>query len=122
MDPLERIPQRRFTPTPVGTMWPSALWELWLPVHPHARGDDAVGASDDELAYGSPPRPWGRWGTREDARRSPRFTPTPVGTIHAPRASPARNTVHPHARGDDQDNPSYAEVIDGSPPRPWGRL
>src|SRR5579885_2884556 len=50
-----------------------------------------------------------------------RFTPTPVGTMVAHPPAARMTAVHPHARGDDAVADDVDGVLDGSPPRPWGR-
>ena len=153
----------RFTPTPVGTTGELLGCRPRPPVHPHARGDHGVVASDPFSAYGSPPRPWGPrtqgnstgqyhwftphargdhqmssgnsppcvgspprpWGPpagMRKRRRTPRFTPTPVGTTAGPSCRHHPLTVHPHARGDHHRASAFARSPVGSPPRPWGPL
>src|SRR3990172_7286095 len=91
----------RFTPTRVGTTTPHPNSRRYIPVHPHARGDDGVHRTPCASKSGSPPRAWGR------PRRIPthvdtsRFTPTRVGTTASTAPHAPRNPVHPHARGDD---------------------
>ena len=109
---------------------PPRLWgQLWLPtpgkaappVHPHACGDNATTvwifreevavhphACGDNLSpnaswphsHGSPPRLWGQRCAMFLARKSTRFTPTPVGTTLLRGALVVGFTVHPHACGD----------------------
>ena len=70
----------RFTPTRVGTTRCSLREGELAPVHPHARGDDALTHASMRSGFGSPPRAWGRLteGLRYVERL--RFTPTRVGT------------------------------------------
>src|SRR5579884_547293 len=91
------------------------------PVHPHARGDDTTHPARASVASGSPPRPWGRSPQVLAPLRGDRFTPTPVGTMAMAPAGHAAAAVHPHARGDDDVGGQTLRVLDGSPPRPWGR-
>src|SRR3990170_2436027 len=50
-----------------------------------------------------------------------RFTPTGVGKTK-PRVGCNRDwTVHPHGRGEDDPAASDTFMLDGSPPRAWGR-
>ena len=111
----------RFTPTPVGTtLWRVGDWSV-SPVHPHARGDDEMTNADRADLAGSPPRPWGRLGRIRGVDTATRFTPTPVGTTMDAPSTAAGQPVHPHARGDDENEVGrYVNVV-GSPPRPWGR-
>ena len=91
----------RSTPTRVGTTLDWRLPCLSLPVHPHARGDDAASARREELPHGPPPRAWGRPVGAEQTARPVRSTPTRVGTTSSRRLGCHGSTVHPHARGDD---------------------
>ena len=112
----------RFTPTRVGTMSERRPQRFLLPVHPHARGDDAGSRRYLWGSVGSPPRAWGRSGPLAAALRYIRFTPTRVGTISC-ACGPARpRAVHPHARGDDGVSQETPKSVNGSPPRAWGRF
>ena len=116
------------------------------PVHPHVRGDDEAVRADELCARGSPPRAWGRlapglggamlaaaalagsppraWGRRRERgalEHGARFTPTCVGTTAAPGDARKATAVHPHVRGDDEDNDLCGDASCGSPPRAWGR-
>ena len=51
-----------------------------ITVHPHARGDNAVGGLGKDRVAGSPPRAWGQLGSAFAATGQTRFTPTRVGT------------------------------------------
>ena len=95
-----RDPDRRFTPTRVGTAPFTSTWKPRTPVHPHASGDSrlfqthgpparvhphASGDSIDILGEGdgdegSPPREWGQRLPAVAERFARRFTPTRVGT------------------------------------------
>jgi len=90
-------------------------------VHPHARGDNYNGGSEDPWNNGSPPRPWGQCVFCRLASQSARFTPTPVGTIPAAARLAAAAPVHPHARGDNLACRLDLSQHVGSPPRPWGQ-
>src|SRR5439155_685552 len=50
-----------------------------------------------------------------------RFTPTCVGTASKRRRGPVHRPVHPHVRGDGDVNDSNITILNGSPPRAWGR-
>jgi len=136
-------PGTRFTPTGVGTTcvawWPRALrggsppraWGRPPPAHHRPRRTrftpTGVGTtySVEELARaagGSPPRAWGRQPKRRKANNQVRFTPTGVGTTETacdwcgtPRFTPTGvgTTLPKEAKG---------TLVDGSPPRAWGRL
>ena len=51
---------RRFTPTGVGTICSCRPRNYAGAVHPHGRGDNAVGRKSSTLSAGSPPRAWGQ--------------------------------------------------------------
>ena len=131
----------RFTPTCVGTARSPCRSPTAPTVHPHVRGDGEHIRHTRGLAFGSPPRAWGRlnleflngWGLR--------FTPTCVGTAAHPIGTCRVCTVHPHVRGDGYTAVSLASgptvhphvrgdgricesrnlYPPGSPPRAWGR-
>src|SRR6266545_3814675 len=115
------MPQLRFTPTRVGTTYDLKVGEELLTVHPHACGDDDSPHIWACLYYGSPPRVWGRQGSRHLRLPPQRFTPTRVGTTQYTDISTATKSVHPHACGDDRMYPFVQELLNGSPPRVWGR-
>jgi len=71
---------RRFTPTGVGTTAKSPNVTPMGSVHPHGRGDHAVGRSRHKDRIGSPPRAWGPHRTGVKEADIARFTPTGVGT------------------------------------------
>ena len=83
--PWSSHPDMRFTPTPVGTIPTPVVYPADKSVHPHARGDNSQ-HQDTVVGYiGSPPRPWGQFA---------------------------------HQR----EKPPQALAVEcGSPPRPWGQ-
>ena len=91
----------RFTPTPVGTISCTRCGPRPTPVHPHARGDNALEETRRAITAGSPPRPWGQCAGGRHRAALERFTPTPVGTM--------------------MSDPFGATIATGSPPRPWGQ-
>ena len=120
-NPIPRRSEVRFTPTRVGTTSRDARRLHRRPVHPHARGDDERTHNVTARRCGSPPRAWGRLQRSHAAGRSPRFTPTRVGTTLCGSAWRTRPSVHPHARGDDAGRYRRVSAEFGSPPRAWGR-
>src|SRR5207253_1741015 len=67
----------------VGTGSPPRAWGRrgaatqrigWIPVHPHARGDDIIKTDNDRQIVGSPPRAWGRPALSVCDRGVARFT------------------------------------------------
>src|SRR5208337_3650148 len=97
---------RRFTPTRVGTTYAREVQDGRIPVHPHARGDNATCRAVVSARSGSPPRAWGQPRQPPLLLRPTRFTPTPVGTTRPPKSTMGRSSVHPHARGDNLRCPS----------------
>ena len=91
-------------------------------VHPHARGDNAHRCRQELRRNGSPPRAWGQRYDESSMKRSPRFTPTRVGTTPTSLASKPDLPVHPHARGDNYVVEHRGSGHAGSPPRAWGQL
>ena len=90
----------RFTPTGVGTILMAISQGDCTTVHPHGRGDNEAAVQRQTVGYGSPPRAWGQSAEWFRQRYVVRFTPTGVGTIHAPFAQSRCDAVHPHGRGD----------------------
>ena len=91
------------------------------PVHPHARGEHVNLPPSSETAYGSSPRTWGTLRAGCRVREAVRFIPTHVGntpndtesdlgqigssprtwgTRRSSHLNSARESVHPHARGE----------------------
>ena len=97
----ERFQGVRFTPTHVGKTQPPPLPSWAIPVHPHARGEDASRDTTPAAFTGSPPRTWGRPPVVPVAMSGRRFTPTHVGKTSTRQRRAARTG--------------------GSPPRTWGR-
>ncbi len=92
---------RRFTPTGVGTTWPTRRVSTATAVHPHGRGDNVIVPAVLLVDLGSPPRAWGQLGMR---RLMPHLAP-----------------VHPHGRGDNVCRFRFFVYEFGSPPRAWGQ-
>ncbi len=84
------------------------------------RGEYGSACSRDSNAAGSPPHAWGIPVLCSSRSRIPRFTPTCVGNTSANSIICARNSVHPHMRGEYMD--VFYPVSDpyGSPPHAWG--
>lgn len=68
--------------------------------HLHTRGDNVPRADHALPFHGSPPRSWGQLPIPQCLSPYRRFTPTLVGTTAPSAWSDFRNSVHPHARGD----------------------
>ena len=93
-------PDRRFTPTPVGTSHRNGIRRQPDAVHPHACGDLWTSEGTEVPSTGSPPRLWGPLRLPDGTTDTVRFTPTPVGTSTPLIGSRTTRTVHPHACGD----------------------
>ncbi len=91
------------------------------PVHPHVRGDGLQVGKGSPPVTTSPPRAWGRREAETWRCGYRRFTPTCVGTAGHRSARASTSPVHPHVRGDGGRQRLGGVVIDGSPPRAWGR-
>ena len=96
-----RLSLRRFTPTRVGKTLAVRCHHVMAAVHPHACGEDRQVLLRLSVDVGSPPRVWGRLRVSVTTVREDRFTPTRVGKTCVPRSWSVRNTVHPHACGED---------------------
>ena len=111
----------RFTPTCVGKAAGRRSAGTPPAVHPHVRGEGAVGGSataggsrftptcvGKAAQYraalrgtsGSPPRAWGRLLVGLAEGRRPRFTPTCVGKAKHEAKKAEGEAVHPHVRGE----------------------
>ena len=112
----------RFTPTCVGTAVYRDVERDQCAVHPHVRGDGYGSPSLLSQANGSPPRAWGRRVRLAKLAVMLRFTPTCVGTAQTEGQAVRGLAVHPHVRGDGTTVDNIRGMIDGSPPRAWGRL
>ena len=92
--------ERRFIPTPVGSMrsWPGQPRSF--PVHPHACGEYASRFNITSAIVGSSPRLWGVSTTTQGGTKCQRFIPTPVGSIGLELVFDCLRPVHPHACGE----------------------
>jgi len=110
----------RFTPTRVGTSRRRRWIQVPTTVHPHTRGDIIKHKGQISGIPGSPPHAWGH--RCADCHRNPRirFTPTRVGTSAEQRHWGCSHWVHPHTRGDIQDDITQPGRKLGSPPHAWG--
>ena len=77
---MQKQPQRRFTPTGVGTTRCATGATSNRQVHPHGRGDNVISPGLGRCGKGSPPRAWGQRLAGAVGRATFRFTPTGVGT------------------------------------------
>ncbi len=73
------------------------------------------------ILKGSPPRPWGQRDVGYHVPLGHRFTPTCVGTTASSRLTGAPPAVHPHVRGDNEEESVSHVAFFGSPPRAWGQ-
>ena len=132
---------QRFIPTPVGNARLAGAGIGRWSVHPHARGERADSVATVPCVPGSSPRPWGTRHRGLGQCGLERFIPTPVGNARSTWSTAAGPTVHPHARGERQQQrcrrghqvrfiptpvgnaptriPRTMAKI-GSSPRPWG--
>ena len=90
------------------------------PVHPHARGEHDSSTINFTSSAGSSPRPWGTRTQLSIYKLGKRFIPTPVGNTIRRQRGGARDTVHPHARGEHRLICWQRQLPIGSSPRPWG--
>ena len=93
----------RFTPTRVGKTATPSTSRRRTPVHPHARGENACAISRNDNPRGSPPRAWGKLKLPAPDRIPDRFTPTRVGKTLRCGAGHRGSSVHPHARGENEE-------------------
>ena len=110
----------RFIPTHVGNRKRVQQWWVEAAVHPHARGEQFAVSHCASSIAGSSPRTWGTDAVAYHAHLRRRFIPTHVGNRLRPEGINHSQTVHPHARGE-QDMASVSEWDWlGSSPRTWG--
>ncbi len=74
-----------------------------------------------DLTNGSPPRAWAKRRASQETLGARRFTPTRVGKTERNTSAFCRYTVHPHARGENFNDPMTTSTRSGSPPRAWGK-
>ncbi len=91
------------------------------PVHPHARGENAIQPMQRTTVNGSPPRSWGKSTTSAVNNLLLRFTPTLVGKMWITLLLTTVMSVHPHARGENTFGSITRLEVAGSPPRSWGK-
>ena len=85
------------------------------------RGDSLSASSGNSHSPGSPPHAWGQRDGVLPLENSLRFTPTCVGTAKALAPRWTRPPVHPHMRGDSDDEMKQLMPLLGSPPHAWGQ-
>src|SRR5205823_8843589 len=89
---------------------------------PHMRGDNHLPGYMLDGRGGSPPHAWGQSISSAWSVVSVRFTPTCVGTIARPSPNIKAMAVHPHMRGDNDEEALGDNLSVGSPPHAWGQL
>ena len=119
-----RIPARLAdgnTPTGVGKTI-SICTEYWRrQKHPHGRGEDAEELKIIWKTGETPPRAWGRHGSRGCNANQQRNTPTGVGKTVFSVFELYDFQKHPHGRGEDVHVPQPFFSWQETPPRAWGR-
>ena len=115
-------PLWRFIPTHVGNASCCMVCGVLRAVHPHARGERAIGHDLKQLGAGSSPRTWGTPVVDDDAAGATRFIPTHVGNASPSLFVIVSSTVHPHARGERNNCIDRSTACSGSSPRTWGTL
>ena len=134
--------RKRFIPTRVGTTARGSIPPPRLSIYLHGCGGPRKLLGLVRLPGRFTPTRVGTTPPCSRPRQAVRFTPTRVGTTSLSTTESTKNTVHPHARGDDHEvstphqqagsvhphargddgaNGYPAAVCFGSPPRAWGR-
>ena len=90
-------------------------------VHPHACGENGNGKRKSASAARSTPTPVGKTDNVVGNWRTIRSTPTPVGKTSCAASSVVFQTVHPHACGENCLEVIGKFIVDGPPPRLWGK-
>src|SRR5690606_20893291 len=89
-------------------------------VHPHSRGERALGGCLFIIVAGSSPLAWGEAAGAAAGAAGGRFIPTRVGRGPPPTPPPARPSVHPHSRGERGGEGVRRDEALGSSPLAWG--
>ena len=89
--------------------------------HPHARGEDRLVICATPSIGETPPRTWGRLSLSAAFMAARRNTPTHVGKTYVQALSACLMAKHPHARGEDLEDPFGVASDSETPPRTWGR-
>ena len=110
-----------FTPTGVGKSPRPKVKSFFKMVHPHGRGEKNKAKFGQKTGFGSPPRAWGKVYVHRWTERPGWFTPTGVGKSTVKRGMPAVRMVHPHGRGEKETASHLPVLLNGSPPRAWGK-
>ena len=110
----------RFTPTRVGKPGCDGEHGRHGPVHPHPRGEADEPSAAPATHNGSPPPAWGSLIERQGRCQTRRFTPTRVGKPQIPPPCRQARSVHPHPRGEAEDDRDILGIDFGSPPPAWG--
>ena len=112
----------RFIPTRVGNRPRQRASTFQRTVHPHACGEQLIGALARAAVFGSSPRVWGtaRQPRRQDLQQ--RFIPTRVGNSSLWPGTVWSRSVHPHACGEQKIISTCPPSMNGSSPRVWGTV
>ena len=110
----------RFIPTHVGNAFAALPPIRCRSVHPHARGERAIYAKENKGTNGSSPRTWGTPVQSSGQSNRCRFIPTHVGNAPSTTRRTWSGPVHPHARGERNDEGFDLDLTGGSSPRTWG--
>ena len=90
--------------------------------HPHAGGENFVGAFIGCALSGPSPRGWGEHVPYLSGTIPIRTIPTRVGRTRPAKQKPGDRTDHPHAGGENDWLIKYGQCIYGPSPRGWGEL
>ena len=84
-------------------------------------GENFLAADKATGHAGSPPRVWGKQVQFLRRNLHNRFTPTCVGKTPATVTGHTFNSVHPHVCGENIEGQLGVQILEGSPPRVWGK-
>ena len=112
----------RITPACAGKTVQSGRGPRGWEDHPRMRGEDFQLDQWQAGDRGSPPHARGRRTLRRRSTWARRITPACAGKTRSQWTSPSSQTDHPRMRGEDQWDPQYRNVVNGSPPHARGRL
>ena len=112
---------RRAIPTRVGKTLFNPRFDLILPGHPHAGGENFCGEPKNKDKSGPSPRGWGKHAPTVSQVRALRAIPTRVGKTESWTVTNDEKSGHPHAGGENDEEAQPEDGWGGPSPRGWGK-
>ena len=120
-DEANKLSIDRNIPTCVGKTMRSLVIMIFIPEHPHMRGENLSGEGDATPCAGTSPHAWGKHLAAVNQTIFPRNIPTCVGKTNRRRQRCRESTEHPHMRGENVSRPSRPRTAAGTSPHAWGK-